>query len=56
MEGRIVRKASEIPAAFEEARQSGKPFMIEVKLDGSFTVWAGSSLKGLHRLKKEVSG
>lgn len=39
MEGRIVRKASEIPAAFEEARQSGKPFMIEVKLDGSFTVW-----------------
>lgn len=39
MGGCIVRKASEIPAAFEEARKSGRPFMIEVKLDGSFTVW-----------------
>ncbi len=39
MEGCIVEKASEIPAAFEEARRCGKPFMIEVKLDGSFSVW-----------------
>lgn len=39
VDGCIVRKASEIPAAFESARSSGKPFMIEVKLDGSYTVW-----------------
>lgn len=39
MEGCIVKKAKEIPEAFEKARQSGNPFMIEVKLDGSFTVW-----------------
>ena len=39
MDGCIVRKACEIPEAFENARKSGKPYMIEVKLDGSFTVW-----------------
>ncbi len=38
-EGTIVRKASEIPEAMAKARASLKPFMIEVKLDGSFTVW-----------------
>ena len=37
--GAIVRKASEIPQAMEAARASDKPFMIEVKLDGSYTVW-----------------
>lgn len=37
--GTIVRKATEIPQAMEMARASDKPFMIEVKLDGSFTVW-----------------
>lgn len=37
--GTIVRKASEIPQAMEAARVSDKPFMIEVKLDGSYTVW-----------------
>ena len=37
--GTIVRKASEIPQAMEAARASEKPFMIEVKLDGSYTVW-----------------
>ena len=37
--GTIVRKASEIPQAMEAARASDKPFMIEVKLDGSYTVW-----------------
>ena len=36
--GTIVRKASEIPQAMEAARASDKPFMIEVKLDGSYTV------------------
>lgn len=39
MDGEIVTKAEEIPQAFEHARSSKKPFMIEVKLDGSFTVW-----------------
>lgn len=38
-EGIIVRKASELSGAFEQARKSGKPFMIEVKLDGSYSVW-----------------
>lgn len=37
--GTIVRKANEIPKAMEMARASDKPFMIEVKLDGSYTVW-----------------
>lgn len=37
--GCIVQKASEIPEAFALARSANKPFMIEVKLDGSFTVW-----------------
>lgn len=37
--GTIVRKASEIPQAMEAARASDKPFMVEVKLDGSYTVW-----------------
>lgn len=37
--GTIVRKASEISQAMEAARASDKPFMIEVKLDGSYTVW-----------------
>ena len=39
MEGSIVRKASELAPAMEAARASGKPYMVEVKLDGSFTVW-----------------
>lgn len=38
-DGVIVRKATELPAAFEKARASKGPFMIEVKLDGSYTVW-----------------
>ncbi|HHV11495.1 MAG TPA: thiamine pyrophosphate-binding protein [Clostridiales bacterium] len=38
-EGMIVTKASQIKEAMEAARQSGRPYMIEVKLDGSFTVW-----------------
>lgn len=38
-DGIIVRKAEELPLAFEKARASEKPYMIEVKLDGSFTVW-----------------
>ena len=37
--GTIVRKASEIPQAMEAARASDKPFMIEVKLVGSYSVW-----------------
>ena len=39
MDGCIVKKASELAAAFQQARESGKPYMVEVKLDGSFTVW-----------------
>ena len=39
VDGTIVRKASELKTAFDTARRSGKPHMIEVKLDGSFTVW-----------------
>lgn len=35
----IINKASELPKAFEEARNAKKPYMIEVKLDGSYTVW-----------------
>ncbi len=38
-DGCIVTKASQIPAAMEAARKSSGPYMIEVKLDGSFTVW-----------------
>ena len=38
-DGCIVTKASQISAAMEAARKSGGPYMIEVKLDGSFTVW-----------------
>ena len=38
-DGCIVTKASQIPAAMEAARKSGGTYMIEVKLDGSFTVW-----------------
>lgn len=38
-EGTIVKKASELPNAFAEARKSNRPFMIEVKLDGSYSVW-----------------
>ena len=38
-DGTIVRKASELEDAFTRARKSDKPFMIEVKLDGSYTVW-----------------
>ena len=38
-DGCIVTKASQIPAAMEAARRSDGPYMIEVKLDGSFTVW-----------------
>ena len=39
MEGCIVTRADQIPDAFRRARESGAPFMIEVKLDGSFSVW-----------------
>ena len=39
LEGTIVRKASELKDAFDKARADNKPHMIEVKLDGSFTVW-----------------
>ena len=38
-DGVIVRKATELAAAFEKARAGKGPFMIEVKLDGSYTVW-----------------
>ncbi|HWQ79028.1 MAG TPA: thiamine pyrophosphate-binding protein [Anaerovoracaceae bacterium] len=38
-DGAIVRTAQELPEAFRKARQSDCPYMIEVKLDGSFTVW-----------------
>lgn len=38
-DGTIVRTARELPDAFEKARKSNCPYMIEVKLDGSFTVW-----------------
>lgn len=38
-DGNIVRRARELPAAFEAARKSKKPYMIEVKLDGAYTVW-----------------
>lgn len=38
-DGIIVKKAEELASAFEQARKSDKPFMIEVKLDGSYTVW-----------------
>ena len=38
-DGCIVTKASQIPAAMEAARKSGGPYMIEVTLDGSVTVW-----------------
>lgn len=39
VDGCIVRKAEEIPDAFKAARESGKPYMVEVKLDGSYSVW-----------------
>ena len=39
VDGCIVTKASQIGDALQTARNSGKPFMIEVKLDGSYTVW-----------------
>lgn len=35
----IVHKATEIHEAFEKARKTSKPFMIEIKLDGKYTVW-----------------
>ncbi len=38
-DGVIVNKAKDIPAAFARARESTKPFMIEIKLNGSFSVW-----------------
>lgn len=38
-EGCVVTKASQIPAAMEAARACDGPYFIEVKLDGSFTVW-----------------
>lgn len=37
--GTIVHKAAELPAAMEMARSHEGPFVIEVKLDGSYTVW-----------------
>ena len=37
--GTIVRKACELPAAMEQARAADGPYMIEIKLDGSYTVW-----------------
>ncbi len=39
LDGMVIRKASELKDAFAAARASGKPYMIEVKLDGNFTVW-----------------
>ncbi|WP_251391432.1 thiamine pyrophosphate-binding protein [Mediterraneibacter agrestimuris] len=39
MEGIIVRRAAELSNAFEKARKSNGPFMIEVKLDGRYSVW-----------------
>ncbi|MBE6906972.1 MAG: thiamine pyrophosphate-binding protein [Ruminococcaceae bacterium] len=38
-DGTIVRKATELTVAFEKARASECPFLIEVKLDGSYSVW-----------------
>ena len=39
MQGVIIRRADQLAEAFREAREYGGPFMIEVKLDGSFSVW-----------------
>lgn len=39
MGSQIVRSANGIGPAFRAARESGKPFMIEVKFDGSYSVW-----------------
>ena len=38
-EGSVVTKASELGEAIEKARRTEKPCMIEVKLDGSYSVW-----------------
>ncbi len=38
-DGTVVHKASGIGAAMEKARASKVPFMIEVMLDGRFSVW-----------------
>ena len=38
-DGAVVKKASDLSSAFEQARVSDKPFMIEVKFDGSYTIW-----------------
>lgn len=38
-DGVVVRKAEELGNAFKKARESNVPYMIEVKLDGRFTVW-----------------
>ena len=39
IDGCIVTKASQIGDAIIAARKANKPYMIEVKLDGSYTVW-----------------
>jgi len=38
-DGMIVTRANQISEAMETARKSKKPYMIEVKLDGSYSVW-----------------
>ncbi len=38
-DGTVVHKATEIGDALEKARASKVPYMIEVMLDGSYTVW-----------------
>lgn len=36
---KYVNSAAEIPAAFEEARKVGGPFMIEINFDGNVNIW-----------------
>ena len=39
VDGTVVTKAEQLPVAMAQARNARGPFMIEVKLDGSYTVW-----------------
>lgn len=39
MKGETINSAGEIAGAFENARKYGKPYMIEIKFDGNYSVW-----------------
>ena len=39
MRAETVSKASDLKAAFENARKESKPYLIEVLFDGSYTIW-----------------